>query len=490
MGPDEEASMTAPVKQSFGFIRALESLVSRSRLSAFLGKGFAGARDYYSVFGYQPDILYNDMLAKYARQGIAARVVDAPAQGIWDNPPTVTSNDPAWDAAWNRIVVKNNLWETLLRLDKLSGLGRYATLFVGINDSVPPSKPARLRSSTSAAALNEVLYLQVYSQETAQIGAFVTDPASPRYMLPDFYTVYPFKAAENTQATPSTSAPAFRVHSSRVVHVAENALENTVYGAPRLERVFNDLDDLVKVSGGSAEGFWMTANRGMQVDIDKDMDLDADDAKNLSDELDEYMHQLRRVIRTRGVKINNLGSDVPNPEQTFKMLISMISGATGIPQRILIGAEAGQLASEQDRANWAERIEARRLEFAEPQVIYPLITRLTHLNVLPSSPDLTITVTWPEAYRLSPLERAQKNAQHARSATNFAAAIDKLVKLKQGTPGVAQSMDAEGKPIPGTGQDAVVGEDYTEILNVDWIKTMLGQDPVKPQLDDPGDLGA
>jgi hypothetical protein len=335
--------------------------------------------------------------------------------------------------------------------------------------------------------LREVLYLQAYSQESAQIQRISSDASSPQYMLPEMYTISPFKQAADlivgNVSLPSTS---FEAHYSRILHLAENTLENEVFGSPRLERVYNDLDDLLKVSGGTAENYWLTANRGMQVDIDKDMELDAEDAKNLSDELDEYVHQLRRVLRTRGVKINNLGSDVPNPEQTFNMLIALLAGATGIPRRILIGAEAGQLASEQDRANWAERVELRRTELGEPKVIYPLIGRLTSLGVLPSSDSLKITVTWPDAYRLSPLEIAQKSAQHARSATNFARAIDTLVKLKQGTAGSPDQVDDEGNVIPG--QPSQEGEDYTGIISVPWMQQMLGQTATKPQLDDTEDL--
>lgn len=468
-----------------GIMRVMSDLVSRMTLGRGLGQSFGGKRDYYKVFGYQETLTSRDLQQRYARQGIASRIVDAPAQALWDNPPIVSSNDEAWNQAWNRLVTKHALWEVILRLDKLAGLGRYSCMLIGVNDAMPTKNAGK--PSTKAGNLREVLYLQVYSQESAQIKQISADANSPQYMLPEMYTISPFKqAADVIAGNVALPATSFEAHFTRILHLAENTLENEVFGSPRLERVYNDLDDLLKVSGGTSENYWLTANRGMQVDIDKDMELDAEDAKNLSDELDEYVHQLRRVLRTRGVKINNLGSDVPNPEQTFNMLIALLAGATGIPRRILIGAEAGQLASEQDRANWAERVELRRAELGEPKVIFPLIGKLTALGVLPSNDSLQITVTWPDAYRLSPLEIAQKSAQHARSATNFARAVDVLVKLKQGKPGTEDITDAEGNIIPG--EPAQEGEDYTMILSVPWMQQMLGQTPTKPQLDDTGDL--
>lgn len=473
-------------KVDSGFMRTLTGMIARSRLAGLFGQRFEGRRDYAEVFGYEGSLSYDKLLAKYLRQGIASRIVDAPAQGLWDDPPEVTSNSDEWNKAWNRLTVKHNLWQTLLRLDKLCGLGSYACLMVGVKGTGASDRPVPARSG---AALREVLYFQVYSQRSAVINKVSGDSTSTQFMLPEVYSINPNMQNEGQILPGMARAPGdFKVHHSRILHVAENILENAVYGSPRLERVFNDLDDMLKVSGGTAETVWLTSNRGMQIDLDKDMELTPEDAKNLTDEMDEYMHQLRRYVRTRGIKMNPLGSEVPDTTGIFNILISLISGATGIPRRILIGAEAGQLASDQDRANWAERITFRRKEFGEPQFIFPLISLLTSQGVLPAPDDLEIQVIWPDAHKMSPLEMAQKNAQHARSATNFASAIDKLVKIKNGTPAVPEALDAEGNSIPGTGTEGVAGEDYMEILNPDWVKTMLGQDPKRPRIDDPGDL--
>src|SRR5690606_4986055 len=160
----------------------------------------------------------------------------------------------------------------------------------------------------------------------------------------------------------------------------------------------------------------LTGNRGIQADVDKEMELDPSDAQDLSDELDEYMHSLRRIIRTRGVKLNPLGGEPPNPKEVFDMIIAIISGTTGIPKRILLGSEAGQLASEQDRANWAERIQDRRALVVEPYVLDPFIHRLMSVRILREE---EYEYKWPEAFRVSPLERAQTMAAQARAVGNL-----------------------------------------------------------------------
>src|SRR5690606_13424357 len=110
--------------------------------------------------------------------------------------------------------------------------------------------------------------------------------------------------------------------------------------------------------------------------------------------------------RTRGGKVTNLGTDVADPTGVFNVLIAMLSGATGIPKRILIGAEAGQLASEQDRANWADRIDERRATWANPYIIFEIIRKLAKAKYLPTPDNVEITVEWPSAFKMSPLEDA------------------------------------------------------------------------------------
>jgi hypothetical protein len=84
-----------------------------------------------------------------------------------------------------------------------------------------------------------------------------------------------------------------------------------------------------------------------------------------------------------------------------------------------MGSEAGSLASEQDRANWAETIQNRRETFAEPCVLRPLIMRLSEIGVLPKVKPKDLAFEWPNAFHLSPLEKAQTMAQSARAIVNL-----------------------------------------------------------------------
>jgi hypothetical protein len=413
-------------------------------LSLMAGLQFTGKRDLYGVFGYNKAPTYDHMLAKYTRQDITKRVVDEPVRGIWVDPPIIKiGSTEGPNSTWEVLQKKHNLWNVMARADKLCAFGEFSILLLGLKGS--PEKPA--------SANSPLLYVQPYGTKEVIISEFDLKPTSPRFGLPLMYTIKISGSAENS----GTVTPPLQVHYSRVVHITDPLLVDNSRSVPRLLPVYNILDDLLKVGGGSAEIYWLNASRGMQVNVDKDMDLNPADAKDLSDELEEYQHQLRRYIRTRGVEINTLKADVTDPTGTFGTLIKLLSGATGIPQRILLGAEAGQLASEQDRANWAVQIEARRKEFAEPYVLRPFIIRMMEIGALPKVDiETAVEFVWPEAFKMSPLEDSQQMAQTARAIVNLSRQAQEghpIVSTKEARAIIRQPPESDEK-LP-TAMDAV-----------------------------------
>ena len=387
------------------------------KLGGILGAMFGGNRDVYKVFGYNKGPSYQNMFDKYTRQDIAGRIVDAEPNTTWAQPPEIEADD-AFNKAWEKLSREHALFSTITDLDKLLAMGRYAVLVIGFDDGADLTKPANTGTE------KKVIYFKAYSEVAAKIQAYNDEPTSPNYGKPEMYQVDPTLFSQGTRNTSgqmsSFNPKPFNVHASRVVHVAEHTLESTVFGIPRMLRIYNLLDDLLKISGGSAETFWLTSNRGMQIDVDKELDLKKEDAAGLDEELEDYENNLSRVIRTRGVKINSLGSDVADPSAAFDVILSLLSAATGIPRRILVGSEVAQLASAQDRANWANHIERRRFLFAEPMILTPLIRKLIDAKALPELED--IIYKWPEAFIQNPLEMAQTIAQNARGVASIAKA--------------------------------------------------------------------
>lgn len=402
-------------------LRALSDFLNRAGLASALGQSFGGKRDIYKVFGWKKCLTFQDYDNMHRRNGIAKRVITAPASATWRNPPTIKKSD-SFKKEWDKLVEEHDIWSQIERADRLAGIGNYSILLLGFSGSGKMETPVVHKEG------QELIYVQPYGQQQAIIKKLDDNPNSPRFGMPEMYTIKLNQQSQTDRAAADTTQPSialtlkvqdFDVHFSRVVHIAEELTMSNFLGTPRIECCYNDLQDLEKVSGGSAEAFWLGSNRGMQIDVDKDMDLSPEDAEALDAEVEEYQHELRRVMRTKGVKINHMGSNIPDPKNTANLLLAKISGATGIPQRILIGSEAGQLASDQDRANWSDRITERRVHFAEPCVLNPIVEALMNAGTIPEAELDTFEWDWPPNFQLTPLENAQSMAQKARAAINL-----------------------------------------------------------------------
>ena len=391
----------------------LTGLIQRIQLGHLAGLQYGGERDLYKVFGYKQVITPELVLAKYSRQDIAGRIVDAPPGATWSNPPTLVAKNSIV-TKWDQFVKSTKYWSNVYMADRLARMAPYSLLLFGFNDTGKLEQPVSTRRRN-----NSVLYLRPISARIVEEISYVEDNKNPRFGLPEIYKVK-FEdpsVLKSTRASQTLSAmKPLSIHHSRVVHIVENPLEDPIHGIPIMEKVYNLLDDLLKIGGGTAETYWLSGRQGLQADVDKDMTIEPADAAALADEITEYMHQLRRFIKTRGVKLNPLKSDVPTPDGVFEMIISLLSGSTGIPKRILLGSEAGQLASEQDRANWAERIEERRVLFANPYILDPTVLLLQNVGILPKG---DVEYEWPDAFVQNPLERGQTMAQIARAVGNL-----------------------------------------------------------------------
>jgi hypothetical protein len=404
-----EPDNVTPIKK--GLFTQVAALVQRQLLGYRLGWMFKGERKVYEIFGYPQVLKFEQLLGKYERQDITSRIVDMPPEEMWD-PPTLKEMRGVKEK-WDDFANSLPLWENLIKADKLLSFCPFSVIFMGMGGATESPAP-------SISNPEDIAFMQAYGGDySATVKTYEDNPRDPRFGQP---VTYELKIGPNMEQSKTIN-----VHHSRLIHIVDRPLQGLIKGTPRLAQIYNTLDDILKVAGGSAETFWLIANRGLQIDVDKEMQLDSTDEANLEDELDEYQHQLRRFIRTRGVKITTLGSDIADPRGNFEVLVAILAGTTSIPQRILMGSEAGQLASEQDRANWAEYMKRRRRVFGEPYVLKPVISFLQNRGFLPkdtlSKMKLGTQETmfvWPEAFKMSPLEDARTLAEKARATVNFA----------------------------------------------------------------------
>lgn len=400
----------------------ISTLVSRATLSWQLGKGFEGERKYYEVFGYPQTVTYPMLYNVYERDGIGGRAADGIAQESWRKPPIVKDGNVKWYAeeeeaegdTENELTPfltgladfndRHNIFSLLMEADKMLGYSRFAAIYIGA-----PGKP---EDEITTLNTKDIAYFEVLDEGEAIVSSWVTDNTDPRYGLP---TKYSINYADQRMGVSA--------HWSRIVHLKEGKEKGSrYYGKARLVRPYNYILDLQKVLGGSAEAFWLLVRKGLALIAREGVDMPQPgtaEYEGLQDEIDEYEHQLRRVLRLRGMDIQDLGSEVPNPDPQFRILVSALAGTLETPQRILVGSEAGQLASSQDDKNFADVIASRLRNLCYPKMARVFIQKLIDLKAIPAPASGKFKLIVPPLFELTPTEKAQVAGSVASSIATF-----------------------------------------------------------------------
>ncbi len=408
-------------------------LSQRMSLAARRGITFDGDRDMYAVVGYpKDDPDFDDMWTMYVREDIASTIVDFEPQETWRDIPIVkdgeekdAEEDTPFEFEWRRLSKRIDFWQNCEKADKLAGFG-YSAMVIGVAGSGDLSSPIVKTNADS------ILYLRPFSMDNAPIEAVEEDVSSPRFGLPKLYKV---NFGTNGQVREVT------VHASRVLHIAENALENSIYGQARLLNVWNLLLALQKVVHGSAEATWKLIRKGFLLNIDPDVTIPADFLTRMEEQLDEFEHDLRRNMTTKGLTATDLGSEVVDPSGLSNLIISLIAATRRIPQRTLMGSELGRLAADQDARAWSGRIARRRTLYAEKQFIDEFIRRLSGWGALPTPKAGEWSVTWQPLYEIGQEEQATV-------ALTWATAFEKMA-TQLGLPGVGWAEFREAfTPLP------------------------------------------
>jgi len=393
------------------------TIANRFKLANLLGMSFDGKRDLYQALGYNRDIGYEDFLAVFKRQDIAEAVISRPVKATWTGPlKVIESNNPnetAFEKAFEELEKKLKLKTKFIRLDKLTGLGRYGALLLGFND-ITNNEDWQLPVKSGK---RELLYVKPLGESSAVIATWETDIANERYGLPLTYNVT-LKEPSSMGIRSQVSTSSLMVHYTRILHVVEGQLENEVEGTPRLEVVYNRLQDFDKVIGGAAEMFWRGARPPTAGKVDNDYNLSSTEEAATLDQFDELEHGLRRFLILRGITLHETQQQISEPSKVVDVLIQMISTTTTIPKRILTGSERGELASGQDADEWDGYVTNRRTEFVEPEIIRPFVDRMIEVGVLPKPVD-GYSVEWQDLYAESEDAKVTIGAKRAAALRDY-----------------------------------------------------------------------
>lgn len=395
----------------------------RRLMQTSLGMTYSGERDVYNALGWPQSPDYKTYHGIYSRAHVARRVVEAPVSATWKDKPKIEEVDSdaeetAFEQKWMELSndKKLKMWWKIKRGDIVSGIGQYGAIFLGFDDGIPLHLPV------SPSPNRKLLYMTPLSEEHAQIQKLSSDPTNARFSLPELYNLTFSTASTGSSSSSGGAADSSTtrfVHWTRVLHIGEGFLENDIYGTPRLENVLNLFLGLDLIIGGASEGYWRMGFPGMHFNVDPEYGISEPAKQSLQTQTEAFVHGLQKYIRTTGIEIKTLQGTLSDPSKAFDILMSLIAGAKGYPKRILLGNEAGELASSQDMTLWGELIRERRGDVAEDVILDQFIQRLIDAGTLPK-PRTTWTYLWPDLHTPSAMDKAEVLAKNTEAFVKYA----------------------------------------------------------------------
>ena len=404
-------------------LQVLSTLISRAELGSRLGQQtYGGTRDVYEALGYKKFLSFDDYAIRYIRQDIAKAIIDRPAKATWAGPLRLQESkereDTPFELAWDKLYRQFKLKNIFVRADRLSGIGCFGVILLGLDDVKTLedyAKPVR-------SGQRKLVYVKPFGEGAARISSFDIDPTSARYGKPLYYMVQisDITAGSMTEEVVTTSTTVtIKTHYTRVVHIVDDILENEVIGLPRLQAVFNRLTDLEKIIGGDAEMFWRGARPGFQGVVDKDYQMTTESQAVLKDQIDEYENNLRRILVNEGVELKALAQQISDPSKHVDIQLQMVSAVTGIPKSILTGSERGELSSNQDSQEYRTYVQTRRDEYAEVCIIRPFVDYCIVLGILPEPTTETYEIIWSDLFARSEAELVKIGMDRSAALKNY-----------------------------------------------------------------------
>lgn len=433
-------------------------LISRAQARGIFGEGTNGQRDIDKECRYPLYPQAVDYMKLYTRGDISARLVEILPKATWERLPEVYEDEDEeteteFELKWGRVVKAHKLWSKIYRADVVSGIGRYGGLFLGLpgaSDLPAPGWDDVGEKWGKVPAGTKLAYVRVVGEAGCRV-TLQTNPESTRFGEPLYYTFQVTQEGSSGDGLQQreTKPNDLKVHHSRIVHLADNLLTSEVFGLPRIERGLNRVMDIRKVVGGSGEMLWKGGFPGISVEqpsTTNPVDLSAEDVQEVKDQLALFQEGLQRYLALNQLTAKTLLGQIADPTGHVDVNLRLLAIAYDIPMRILMGAEAGHLASTQDKSDWLDSIGRRRTEYAGPMVLEPLIARLQRVGVLPSAPiseedaDTYETgclplpesgecpvIKWPDLYVQSETEKADVLTKRTKALSDYVGSNAKLL---------------------------------------------------------------
>lgn len=432
----------------------------RTMFGSLIGLSPDGKRNMAEIFKYPEAISYSDYRNLYARGDIAKRIVDMIPQACWSDAVGMKDGEEEVFETELKVLKRLGMFKAIKAADVLNRIGNFSVLYVGIPDNQEDlTQPAGTSNKNSV----KNLFFTAYSYDGVTITKWDTDVTSPRCGQPILYQLQT-KKPSNREIKDSTTKSII-VHYTRVVLMNEGALESKLDGVPYLEATFNRFIDLDKTAGGSAEAYFRNARGKTSFETSPEFAASlTDEAKaQLDEDAEAFQNDWKDFIKLAGMKANPLTTPHHDPKETGNLSLKLISGATGIPLRVLTGEGGGQTTGAEDKATYNQLIQDRQSDECEFW-LWNLLTILRNAKLFPEWKP-SAEFDWPINEVLNELDKSMVRKNNSEAVKNVSDAINDLGGLaSELSPqqAIEEVLDLEYKPILSDGLD---DDDLDDDLN-------------------------
>jgi len=424
-------------------LNAITRTISRrSGSGGLFGVSPDGKRNFNVLFGYGEFLSYADYLGMYKRGGIANVVVGKVAKSCWRDMPKIKVNDKAILEEQLLKLKKAKFFKAFERADILNRIGNFSVMLIGIPDGLDLNLPVGSAKKDSFSSM----YFNVYSYDGIEIAKTDTDPASPRFGLPVLYQLQSIDIDGSRRK--QVQIVSHIVHYTRIVHLAEGALDSTIEGTSALEAPWNALTDKEKTRGSSAEAYFRNSRQKLALEVSegKKASTDPDVKAKLKENVENFQNGWEDVLRLDNMKANMLNPSMASPRDPFDICVEEVAGTTGIPVRILTTKAGGTVTGSEDKATWNALVKDRQDQECTTYLLDALaIMDEAGILDLPEESE----VVWPVQSSLSETEASE-------SAKNKAAAFKDTV---EGLRAAGGDIDSESA-FEAVGLEGIEADDF------------------------------
>jgi len=385
-----------------------------------LGQQYGSQRQLYDALGYERQLRVAHYIAKYNRgPGIARGIVEKPIMDCWSGElKVVEAEETSEDETEFERVSREFLQGRYTRIkpsarmrsaDRWCRILKYSLILIGVQDSaLEEGRPSSLSNAVDDSSVNsmeDIKYLSIFDERDVDWSEITLDkdPTSERYLLPETYNI-DFGDDVGSQD----------VHHSRLLHIVEEPDKDELKSPSVYKSIFNRLEDLEKLLGGSAEMFWRAAWPGLVLTPPTDADgvpmKFEDDGQPIHEQIRKYRMNLDRVHQVNG-NLEKLDTQVADPLNHVMVQYQDISSDIDIPMSILRGNETGERATAEDRQMYNDFIFTRRVEHCEEQIVRGLYDRFLEWGAMPETQSgengISVYKTiWPPTEQLNRSQEA------------------------------------------------------------------------------------